>query len=387
MWNYRIATVTGIPIRVNITLLLFIPVIVWLIGSQVGTQEGAEIWVEILSGLSAYELTPEQLQTGNTPWVLGALAAVGLFFGVTIHELGHAWMARYFDINISSITLWIFGGMAHMDENPDDWRVEFWIAVAGPITSLVVAAAFFVPLQFLPPVPELVFVFGWLAIMNIVLAVFNMVPAFPMDGGRVLRALLARNRPYAQATATAATVAKFLAVGMGILGLLTPNPILILIALFVYVAATSESRMTAMSEALSGVTVENLMTHEVKTVSPDDTVAELFEKMFVERHTGYPVVRDGDVVGIVTLEDAKDVAPQEREATRVGDIMTEDVVTVEPDEDAFEALRTLSTNSFGRLVVVENGEIAGILSRTDVMNALDVIQSGGSFSERRVPQA
>lgn len=386
MWNYRIATVTGIPIRVNITLLLFIPVIVWLIGSQVGTQEGAEIWVEILSGLSAYELTPEQLQTGNTPWVLGALAAVGLFFGVTIHELGHAWMARYFDINISSITLWIFGGMAHMDENPDDWRVEFWIAVAGPITSLVVAAAFFVPLQFLPPVPELVFVFGWLAIMNIVLAVFNMVPAFPMDGGRVLRALLARNRPYAQATATAATVAKFLAVGMGILGLLG-NPILILIALFVYVAATSESRMTAMSEALSGVTVENLMTHEVKTVSPDDTVAELFEKMFVERHTGYPVVRDGDVVGIVTLEDAKDVAPQEREATRVGDIMTEDVVTVGPDEDAFEALRTLSTNSFGRLVVVENGEIAGILSRTDVMNALDVIQSGGSFSERRVPQA
>ena len=386
MWNYRIATVTGIPIRVNITLLLFIPVIVWLIGSQVGTQEGAEIWVEILSGLSAYELTPEQLQTGNTPWVLGALAAVGLFFGVTIHELGHAWMARYFDINISSITLWIFGGMAHMDENPDDWRVEFWIAVAGPITSLVVAAAFFVPLQFLPPVPELVFVFGWLAIMNIVLAVFNMVPAFPMDGGRVLRALLARNRPYAQATATAATVAKFLAVGMGILGLLG-NPILILIALFVYVAATSESRMTAMSEALSGVRVSDLMTREVKTVSPETTIGELFEKMFVERHTGYPVVRDGDVVGIVTLEDAKDVAPQEREATRVGDIMTEDVVTVGPDEDAFEALRTLSTNSFGRLVVVENGEIAGILSRTDVMNALDVIQSGGSFSERRVPQA
>jgi Zn-dependent protease/predicted transcriptional regulator len=385
MWNYRVATVTGIPIRVNITLLIFLPVIVWLIGGQVGTQEGAEVWVDVLSGLSAYELTPEQLQAGNTPWVLGTLAALGLFFGVTIHELGHAWTARYFDINISSITLWIFGGMAHMDENPDDWRVEFWIAVAGPITSLAVAAVFFVSLQFLPSVAELVFVFGWLAIMNTVLAVFNMVPAFPMDGGRVLRALLARNRPYAKATATAASVAKFLAVGMGLLGLFG-NPILVLIALFVYVAATSESRMTAISETLSGVTVTDLMTREVKTVSPDTTVAELFEKMFVERHTGYPVVREGKLVGIVTLEDAKEIAPQERESVRVDDIMTEDVVTVEPGEDAFEALRTLSTNSFGRLVVVENGEIAGILSRTDVMNALDVIQGGGSFSERRVPQ-
>jgi Zn-dependent protease len=385
MWNYRIATVTGIPIRVNITLLLFIPVIVWLIGGQVGTQEGAEIWVDLLSGLSAHELTVEQLQAGNTPWILGTLAAVGLFFGVTVHELGHAWMARYFDISISSITLWIFGGMAHMDENPDDWRVEFWIAVAGPITSIFVALAFYIPLQFLPPVTELIFVFGWLSIMNVVLAVFNMVPAFPMDGGRVLRALLARNRPYAQATATAATVAKFLAVGMGILGLLG-NPILILIALFVYVAATSESRMTAISEALSGVRVADLMTREVKTVSPETTIAELFEKMFVERHTGYPVVRAGDVAGIVTLEDAKEVAPQEREAVHVEDIMTKEVVTVEPQTDAFEALRTLSTNSFGRLVVVENGEIAGILSRTDVMKALDVIQSGGSFSDRRVPQ-
>lgn len=385
MWNYRVATVTGIPIRVNITLLLFLPVIVWLIGSQVGTQEGAEVWVDLLSGLSEHQLTPDQLQGGNTPWILGALAAVGLFFGVTVHELGHAWTARYFDINISSITLWIFGGMAHMDENPDDWRVEFWIAVAGPITSIFVASAFYVPIRFLPPVAELIFVFGWLALMNVVLAVFNMVPAFPMDGGRVLRALLARNRPYAQATATAATVAKFLAVGMGILGLLG-NPVLVLIAMFVYVAATSESKMTAMSEALSGVEVADLMTRDVKTVSPETTVGELLDRMLNERHTGYPVVRSGDIAGIVTLADAKEVAPQEREAILVEDIMTEDVVTVGPHEDAFEALRTLSTNSFGRLVVVENGDIVGILSRTDVMKALDVLRGGGGFSEKPVPQ-
>ncbi len=387
MWNYRIATVTGIPIRVNITLLLFLPVIVWLIGGQIGTQQGAEIWVDILAGMSDHPITPDELQAGNTPWLLGTLAAVGLFFGVTIHELGHAWTARYFDLNISSITLWIFGGMAHMEENPKEWKTEFWIAIAGPITSVLVAIAFYIPLQFLPPVPELIFVFGWLAIMNVVLAVFNMIPAFPMDGGRILRALLARNRPYAQATQAAADVAKFLAVGMAIVGLLG-NPILVLIALFVYIAASSESKMTAISEALSDVTVADLMTRDVKTVSPESTVQDLFDRMLVERHTGYPVVRDGDVVGIVTLADAKEVSPHERETVRVGDIMTEDIVTVGPDEDAFEALQTLSRNSFGRLVVVQNGEIAGIISRTDVMTALDVLQGGGDFSgtEERVPQ-
>jgi Zn-dependent protease/predicted transcriptional regulator len=380
MWNYRVVTVTGIPIRVNITLLLFIPVIVWLIGSNVGTLRGAGIWIDILAGLSDAELSADQLRGGNTPWILGALAAVGLFFGVTVHELGHAWTARRYDLEISSITLWIFGGMAHMEENPSDWKTEFWIAVAGPITSVVVAASFYVALQVVPPVPELVFVFGWLTIMNIVLAVFNMVPAFPMDGGRVLRALLSRNRPYAQATQKAATVAKFLAVGMGILGLLG-NPVLVLIALFVYVAASSESRMTAISESLNDVTVADLMTREVKTASPDETVQDLFERMLVERHTGYPVTRNGKVVGIVTLSDAKEVRPEERDAFLVEDIMTDDVVTVEPDEEAFDVLQTLSNESFGRLVVVEDGELAGIVSRTDIMTALDVLQGGGLSSQ------
>jgi len=385
MWNYRVGTVTGIPIRVNITLLLFLPIIVWLIGSNVNTVEGAEIWADILGSMSPHDVEPASLSSGTTPWVLGAGAAVGLFFGVTVHELGHAWTARYFDVEISSITLWIFGGMAQMEEDPEEWRTEFWIAVAGPVTSILVGATFYLPLQFAPPVPELLFLLGWLAIMNVVLAVFNMVPAFPMDGGRVLRALLSRNRPYAEATNTAATVAKFLAVGMALVGLLG-NPILVLIALFVYIAASSESKMTEMSEALRGISVEDLMTEEVSTVRPDDTVQELFDRMLVERHTGYPVVDgSGSPVGIVTLADAKDVQPGERDTVRIEDIITEDLVTVSPDTESFEALRIISKNSFGRLVVEENEEIVGIISRTDLMRALEVLQGQGDISGKTAP--
>ncbi|MDY7082566.1 MAG: CBS domain-containing protein, partial [Halobacteria archaeon] len=237
---------------------------------------------------------------------------------------------------------------------------------------------FFVVLQFLPPFPSLIFVVSWLSIMNGILAVFNMLPAFPMDGGRILRSLLARSYPYAKATKLAADVGKLLAIAMGILGLL--------LALFVYIAASSESKMTVMSEALQGVKVSDLMTRDVKTVSPDATVQELTNRMLRERHTGYPVVENGDVVGIVTLSDAREDNEVERDAYEVEEVMTGDVITVAPDEDAFEVLKTLSQNNVGRLVVEEDSELVGIISRTDLMTALDVIQGGGSFRDTNIPR-
>ncbi|MFP4632733.1 MAG: CBS domain-containing protein [Halobacteriales archaeon] len=377
VWNYRLFSVMGIPIRVNVTLLAFLPVIVWLIGSGVSDPEGAEIWADMLTSMSGHEVTAESLNTGNTPWLLGAFAAVGLFFGITVHELGHSYVALRYELPISSITLWIFGGMAQMEENPDDWRQEFWIAIAGPVTSVFVALGFYLLLSVVPAVPEVIFVVGWLAVMNVVLAVFNLIPAFPMDGGRVLRALLARNQPYARATATAANVAKVLAILMGVVGVLA-NPILVLIALFVYVAATSETRMTAISEALDGVSVRDLMTSDVDVVSPETSLEDLAERMMFERHTGYPVVDSaGDVVGIVTLSDLREVSPESRASTYVEDVMTSEVISVEPGDEAFDALMAIGRNNVGRVVVESDGVLEGIISRTDIMHALDVMQSGG----------
>jgi Zn-dependent protease len=201
--NFHITTVWGIPIRVNISLVVFLPVLAWLIGS--GTQ--IELYAGVVGALAGTELDLSVLQAGSTPWVIGTLAAVGLFVSVTLHELGHAWAAMRYDLEVESITLWILGGLASFKTFPREWDREFWIAVAGPITSIITGVACYAALFALPDsAPVLIFVVGWLAVTNLLLAGFNMLPAFPMDGGRVLRSLLARNRSHASATRTASRI-------------------------------------------------------------------------------------------------------------------------------------------------------------------------------------
>jgi Zn-dependent protease len=387
MRSYRVGRVMGIPIELNVTLIVFIPIIVWLIAGDVSSDRGARLWIDVIAAVSPHRLSPEPLQRGAVPWLLGTAAAVGLFASVAVHELGHSWVALRNDLAISSITLWIFGGMAQMDEEPEDWRVEFWMALAGPATSVGIGLGVLLLLRVVPSSPApLVFVLGWLAVMNLVLAAFNLLPAFPMDGGRVLRALLSRRRSHAAATRTAAAVGKAVAVGMGILGILGFNPILLLIALFVYVGASGESRMSAIGEALEDVEVRDLMTREVRTVRPETTVEELTQRMLAERHTGYPVTdEDGSVVGIVTLGDVEDVRETERSSTTIASLMTEDVLTVEPDVAAADVLRTMASNGVGRLVVEERGSMVGIISRTDVMTAVDVLGETGGVARGALP--
>jgi len=218
-----------------------------------------------------------------------------------------------------------------------------------------------------------------------VLAVFNMLPAFPMDGGRVLRALLARNRPHAKATQRAAEVGKVFAFLLGIIGLVS-NWFLILLAFFIYIAASGEAQQTTLKAAFEDVTVADIMTprEDLDVVAEEDTVTELVERMFQERHTGYPVLRNGDLVGIVTLEDARNVSEVERDAYQVGDIMEQDVQTIRPDTNAMEALQRMQEHDVGRLLVVDDrGDLVGLVSRTDLMTAFNIIQSSGQPSSIR----
>jgi len=385
MRGIRIGSVVGIPIRLNWTFLIVLPLFAFLIGSDVGSL------VEVVNGILGGTIAPEQLDGGRLPWLLGLAAALGLFGGVLLHELGHSLVAMRYGYEIESITLWLLGGLAGFKEFPDEWTHEFWIAVAGPIVSVAVGAVCYVGFLVAPGGPALDplrFVLGYLAVLNVVLAVFNMLPGFPMDGGRVLRALLARNRPHAQATQQAAEVGKVFAFLLGIAGLLGRNIIMILLAFFIYIAASGEAQQTTLKAAFEGVSVEDVMTprERLDVVGEDTSITELMNRMFSERHTGYPVLRGGNLVGMVTLEDAKGVKEVERDAYRVGDVMETDLVSAAPDADAMAALRTMQEHDVGRLPVVDgdgDGELVGLISRSDLMTAFNVIQSGGTPARLR----
>lgn len=374
--SFRIGSLFGIPIKFDVSFLLILPIFAWLIGAQI------ELLVGPLNAVFGTGLAAADLTVGYRPWLLGLAAAIGLFAGVVLHELGHSLVAIRYGYPIDSITLWIFGGLAQLSDQPEDWKQELLIAIAGPIVSVLVGVGSYLLLLLTPAgLDGVVFVLAYLALLNVALAGFNMLPAFPMDGGRVLRALLARNRPFARATQIAAEVGKFFALVMGLFGLLQLNVILIGIAFFIYIGASGEAQQTVMNAAFEGVRVDDIMTggEEVDAVSPDTSIADLLERMFSERHTGYPVMDDGRLVGVVTLSDVREVDPVERDAFTVADVMTSELETTAPDAEAMDALNRMQQRGIGRLLVVENGELVGLISRTDLMTALNIIKSSGSI--------
>ena len=183
---------------------------------------------------------------------------------------------------------------------------------------------------------------------------------------------------------TLAEVGKIFAFMLGILGLFAFSPLFILLAFFIYIAASGEAQQSTVKAAFQGVTVRDIMTpgDELHVTEPESSISELLGRMFTERHTGYPVVdRHGDLIGMVTLDDARTIKEIERDAYRVEDVMERDIQQIDPRADAITALRTMQEHGVGRLPVVdEHGELIGIISRTDLMTAFNVIQSRGDNS-------
>lgn len=368
MRQYRVGSVFGIPLQLDLTFLLVLPIFAYLIGVQ------TERMVGLFNRLFGAGIAPEALLGSTMPWILGFAAAVGLFVGVLFHELGHSLVAMRYGYRIESITLWLFGGLAALAEQPADWREEFAIATAGPVVSVLVGVVCYGLYATVPtPFDELRYVLLYLAALNVALAVFNTIPAFPMDGGRMLRALLARSYPFTRATKIAAEIGKFFALVLGLLGLAQLNVVLVGVAFFVYVAATGEAKQVFRRAALEDVDVEDVMTpaDQFGTVAPGTSVADLLDRIFEERHTGYPVL-DGDrTVGVVTFDDARQVADVDRDSRVVADVMLEDPVTVAPDEEALEALEMMREHGVDRLPVVEDGELVGLVDQGDLLSALE----------------
>ncbi len=369
MRSFTVTRIWDIPIRVNTSLLVFLPILAWLIGS--GAQ--IQFYAGLIEGVTGVGFDLSRLEAGNTSWLIGVTAALGLFVSVTLHELGHSWAALRYGIGIESITLWILGGLAALESLPKEWDREFWIAIAGPVTSVLVAAGCYAAVLAVPESLQVTrFVLGYLALTNLLLAGFNLLPAFPMDGGRVLRALLARTRPYGTATRIAARIGVGFAFLFAVVGVLSFNLLLLLLAWFIYGAATTESRTVLLDELLEGITVGDIMTRDPATVSADASVAELGQRLLGDRQPLHLVTDStGTARGVVALDDLRKVPERERDTTRVDEVMR-DVPSVEPSADAFDTLAMLQQSGGTTALVEENGELVGVLTQSDYADALTI---------------
>ena len=205
-------------------------------------------------------------------------------------------------------------------------------------------------------------------IVNIILGLFNLLPAFPMDGGRILRAFLAERMSFIRATKLSANIGKQFAIIMAVIGVFF-NFFLILVAIFVYLGAEAEYRSVLVSTLLGDEMVKDVMSTDVHTLNPNNTVQETLQTMFREKHMGYPVIEDGNLVGIITFHDISNIAENER-TMLIEDIMTKDLIVSNPNEDLVETIGKMNKNRIGRIPVVENENLVGIISKTDITNTL-----------------
>ena len=319
-------------------------------------------------------------------WIMGAAGAFGLFASIVLHELGHSIAARKCGMRMKGITLFIFGGVAEMTDEPPNATAEFIVAIAGPIVSVVLGGLFllisaFADTMMIPPAAAKVI--GYLGFINLVLVVFNMIPAFPLDGGRVLRALLWHlKKDLRWATRITATLGSGFGAALIVLGVLfaiTGNLIAgvwwVVLGLFLRGAAGMSYQHVVLRKALQGEPIARFMRTDLVTVPPDLTISELVEQyVYRTQHKLYPVVDDrGTLVGCVTINAIKQLPQDQWTTTRVADLLKpcDETNAVHPQTDAMNALAMLNRTGSSRLMVVdETGRLVGVVALKDLLGFL-----------------
>lgn len=337
----------------------------------------------LAAGLFPYlypELTPAIY------WAMGVAGAVGLFLSIIVHELSHSLVGRLYGMPIRGITLFIFGGVAELADEPVSPKAEFHTAIVGPLTSIALGALCYLLVWIASAAgapTAITGLLGYLAGVNLMLAVFNMVPAFPLDGGRVLRAALwAWKGRYRWATRVASRFGEafgLLLILLAVLSVISGNFIggmwWFLIGLFVRGAAQSGYQRAVVHEVLRGMPVRRLMRPDPVAVPAAATVAELVDGFFYRYYfKSFPVV-DGDrLVGMVNLRDIHELPHEQWARTEVSTVMqpASDRNTVTPDTDGATALEIMTRNATPRLAVAADGHLLGLLSQTDILRFLSV---------------
>jgi Zn-dependent protease len=348
----------GIPIELDPSFALVLPLFAWMIGSQVPAFAG-------LFARLGVDVDPVALSTGMAPWVLGLLAALGLFGSVLLHELGHALVARAYGVRTERITLWFLGGIAQLADLPRQRGAEAVVAIAGPITSGALSLLLSVLLS--ATSGGAAFVIGYLSFTNLALALFNLLPALPLDGGRVLRSLLSASLGDVRATRIAGGVSRAIAIALGVYGVLSLQIFLVAVAFFVDAAGRAEVFASRARRAFEGRVVRDAMRAEPIAVDLGWSVVALRRLREFRPHTCYPVIDGaGRPIGWLRASDLDALGDDASVAERMmaGESVAE-------SDDLEGALRVLAGAAAGRLFVVDDvGRLSGMLGKADVVRLL-----------------
>lgn len=371
--SIHIITVLGIPIELNFSWFIIFFLVTWTLAQN--------YFPAVLPGLPSYVY-----------WTMSFVAAVLFFMSLLAHELSHSVVAQKNKLPISGITLFIFGGVAHMSKEPQTPAIEFKMAAAGPLCSFAISLFFFALTQLFYGLKfpmALVVSTDYLSFINLAVGIFNLIPGFPLDGGRILRAALwSLYGDIKKATRVASAFGKgfaYLLMGIGLLylfyGVVLSGIWLIFIGFFLQEAASSSYQQVAFKKYLNGVKVRGIMTSNVVTVGENLTLTSLVDDFFFKyRLTSFPVLSDeGDVKGLITIHAVKDVPREKWASTKVSDAMVplkRDLV-VGPSADIFDALTQMAGNGVGRLLVTQDGKLIGIISQRDVMRLFEVKENLG----------
>jgi Zn-dependent protease/CBS domain-containing protein len=346
--SFKIGSIWGIPIELHLTFILLIIAVFFLF----------------------------------YPEIYSFALIIFLFVFVVFHELAHSVVARRYGIKVRKIILYPIGGVSEIEEIPENPSIEWRMAIAGPVTSLILGVAFLgvnqfisiqIPLSAVPSsIPSSGNLLLDLGFLNLLLGAFNLIPAFPMDGGRVFRALLAERMKFSDATKYAAYIGRIFGVLMAVVGVLF-NFWLIVIGVFVYIGASEEAEQTIVSMTLASVRVKDVMQSEVGAVHPDQTITEALEVMFKARYHDALVERDGVFQGVVIWNEIIKVTPEQRNTLRVEQMPLKNISTY-PDEAVLEAYKLMTKEKIDLLPVVEREtptKVVGVLTSEAIANAYE----------------
>ena len=366
--SIKIGSLAGVPVRLHITFLLIIPVFSYVIGSDITYTVGL---LEAVYGTENLDIS--LLAAGMTPYLLGGAVTLCLFAAVFLHEMAHCLTAMRYGHKVNEVTLMLLGGISEIDDRGRSTpKSEFWTAISGPLASLFIgilsgAVAYalvgFTALSAESPLPDLIlfYIFGYLGILNIFLFLFNMIPAFPMDGGRILRGLLSLKYSRTRATKTASDIGKVFAVIFAVAGIIWLNFLLILIALFIFLGATQENSMTVLSERIKAVKVTDVMNTDVAYVHDTDSLDDVASRLVSQKVTGCPVINDlGHVIGMISIHDI--AGRSDTSVMTAGGVISGDIFGVTANATLYDAMLMMSDKEVSVLPVFEGTEIIGLVS-------------------------